>query len=60
MVDVDKTAARKEIEHKATACTNTSCCPPKEPQRRSMPKIGRNDPCPCSSGKKFKKCCGQR
>jgi uncharacterized protein len=25
--------------------------------RRSMPKIGRNDPCPCGSGKKFKQCC---
>ncbi len=24
----------------------------------STPKIGRNDPCPCGSGKKFKKCCG--
>jgi uncharacterized protein len=24
------------------------------------PKAGRNDPCPCGSGKKFKKCCGQR
>ena len=24
-----------------------------------LPKIGRNDPCPCGSGKKFKKCCGQ-
>lgn len=23
------------------------------------PKVGRNDPCPCGSGKKFKKCCGQ-
>lgn len=23
------------------------------------PKIGRNDPCPCGSGKKYKKCCGQ-
>ena len=22
-------------------------------------KIGRNDPCPCSSGKKYKKCCGR-
>ncbi|MBQ7721705.1 MAG: SEC-C domain-containing protein, partial [Kiritimatiellae bacterium] len=21
-------------------------------------KVGRNDPCPCGSGKKFKKCCG--
>ncbi|MBI3602386.1 MAG: preprotein translocase subunit SecA [Candidatus Omnitrophica bacterium] len=26
---------------------------------RSGPKVGRNDPCPCGSGKKFKKCCGQ-
>lgn len=25
---------------------------------RSAPKIGRNDPCPCGSGKKYKKCCG--
>ncbi|WP_240905652.1 SEC-C metal-binding domain-containing protein [Thiorhodococcus mannitoliphagus] len=22
-------------------------------------KVGRNDPCPCGSGKKFKKCCGR-
>jgi uncharacterized protein len=26
--------------------------------RRGTPKIGRNDPCPCGSGKKYKKCCG--
>jgi SEC-C motif-containing protein len=25
---------------------------------RSGPKIGRNEPCPCGSGKKYKKCCG--
>ncbi|MBF0209749.1 MAG: preprotein translocase subunit SecA [Desulfamplus sp.] len=30
----------------------------KEPVKRSEPKIGRNDPCPCGSGKKYKKCCG--
>ena len=24
----------------------------------SGPKVGRNDPCPCGSGKKYKKCCG--
>lgn len=23
-------------------------------------KVGRNDPCPCGSGKKFKKCCGRK
>ena len=26
---------------------------------RGQPKVGRNDPCPCGSGKKFKKCCGR-
>jgi len=30
-----------------------------EPYLRSGPKVGRNDPCPCGSGKKFKKCCGR-
>ena len=29
------------------------------PQRRETPKVGRNDPCPCGSGKKYKKCCGK-
>ncbi|MCX7765566.1 MAG: SEC-C metal-binding domain-containing protein, partial [Candidatus Sumerlaeia bacterium] len=28
------------------------------PVRRQGPKIGRNEPCPCGSGKKYKKCCG--
>jgi preprotein translocase subunit SecA len=26
--------------------------------RRDEPKVGRNDPCPCGSGKKYKKCHG--
>lgn len=25
----------------------------------SLPKVGRNDPCPCGSGKKYKRCCGK-
>ncbi len=29
------------------------------PYRRIQPKVGRNDPCPCGSGKKYKKCCGK-
>ena len=28
------------------------------PVTREAPKVGRNDPCPCGSGRKFKKCCG--
>ena len=27
--------------------------------RRAEPKVGRNDPCPCGSGKKYKHCCGR-
>ncbi len=26
---------------------------------RTGPKVGRNDPCPCGSGKKYKQCCGR-
>ena len=29
-----------------------------EGYRRAEAKVGRNDPCPCGSGKKYKKCCG--
>ena len=29
------------------------------PLKRELPKAGRNDPCPCGSGKKFKSCCGR-
>jgi preprotein translocase subunit SecA len=35
--------------------------PPGEKQKtvvREGEKVGRNDPCPCGSGKKYKKCCG--
>ena len=31
---------------------------PRQPVKRTQAKIGRNDPCPCGSGKKYKKCCG--
>ena len=37
--------------------------PPRERKqetvRRDTPKVGRNDPCPCGSGKKYKHCCGR-
>lgn len=33
--------------------------PVAEPVRHTGPKVGRNDPCPCNSGKKYKKCCGR-
>ena len=31
---------------------------PSAPVRRTGNKVGPNDPCPCGSGKKYKKCCG--
>ncbi|MDR1970532.1 MAG: DnaJ domain-containing protein [Treponema sp.] len=31
---------------------------PEQPVHRAQPKVGRNDPCPCGSGKKYKHCCG--
>ena len=30
-----------------------------QPYERAGPKVGRNDPCPCGSGKKYKRCCGR-
>lgn len=33
---------------------------PKQMDITSTPKAGRNDPCPCGSGKKYKKCCGNK
>jgi preprotein translocase subunit SecA len=32
---------------------------PKPKPQRSGPKVGRNDPCPCGSGRKYKQCCGR-
>jgi preprotein translocase subunit SecA len=33
--------------------------PSPQPIHREGSKVGRNDPCPCGSGKKYKKCCGE-
>lgn len=35
-----------------------AAAPQIETSRRSQPKVGRNQPCTCGSGKKYKKCCG--
>lgn len=39
------------LERRSDAVPTTS------PVRRSEPRVGRNEPCPCGSGKKYKKCC---
>ena len=33
--------------------------PPRAAAAGAQPMVGRNDPCPCGSGKKYKKCCGR-
>ena len=32
---------------------------PQQPVERALPKVGRNDPCPCGCGKKYKHCHGK-
>ncbi len=46
---------RRELEHARMAGAGDSSAPM---QRRTGEKVGRNDPCPCGSGKKYKKCHG--
>lgn len=41
------------------AATKESKADKQETVRRDAPKVGRNDPCPCGSGKKYKNCCGK-
>ena len=53
---------RQNIERKEVAknkVTNDSSEPLKKAPIKSKKKVGRNDPCPCGSGKKYKNCCGK-
>ncbi len=52
-----KEIARRSVPRLASV-SRRSDLRPREPAAVSG-RIGRNDPCPCGSGKKFKKCCGQ-
>lgn len=49
---------RKPQEKELVFSGSGSAASKKAPSRRDPKKVGRNDPCPCGSGKKFKKCCG--
>jgi len=48
----DKTKASDVVSQAAEDLT-------KQKPKRTGPKVGRNDPCPCGSGKKYKHCCGK-
>jgi preprotein translocase subunit SecA len=50
------TPKREKVAEPVTASHGDSG--PRKPAVRSTARVGRNDPCPCGSGKKYKKCCG--
>ena len=49
-------AAKAEQARRAQAAQAQASAAPQAPLRREGPKVGPNDPCPCGSGKKYKKC----
>jgi preprotein translocase subunit SecA len=54
---VSETVAQAQDMQQAAEQTQGEGARPKTIVRET-PKVGRNDPCPCGSGKKYKKCCG--
>ena len=56
-IRVEQKVEREEVA-KVTG-TNKDDSSVKEPVKRKSAKIGRNDPCPCGSGLKYKQCCGK-
>nr|MDQ3297601.1 SEC-C metal-binding domain-containing protein [Myxococcota bacterium] len=59
--DADPTAQphAKQARGRAAQRSGDGDAAKAEPVRRDRPKVGRNDPCPCGSGKKYKKCHGK-
>ena len=55
--EVKQNIERKEVSKKKITNESEPEAPKKKPKRVS--KIGRNDPCPCGSGRKYKQCCGK-
>ncbi len=53
-----KKNARRMVESGGGEAQDAAADDTAQPQRREGPKVGRNDPCPCGSGKKYKKCHG--
>ena len=55
-----RAAAQPNMPKEAPSAQSVSSDAKPEPVRRETPKIGRNDLCPCGSGKKYKNCCGRQ
>ncbi len=61
LVEVEREEEVEEIRHKQKQdyiLSRGEDLPEAQTMKRDGQKIGRNDPCPCGSGKKYKKCCG--
>jgi preprotein translocase subunit SecA len=63
---VGSSAAAQEVRAERAAMANEESPPATEVKEEKVativnegPKVGRNDPCPCGSGKKYKQCCGR-
>ncbi|MEJ2109359.1 MAG: preprotein translocase subunit SecA [Acidobacteriota bacterium] len=50
--------ARRKAQEDRELVFSSGDSAPAAPKTRTAKKVGRNDPCPCGSGKKYKKCCG--
>jgi preprotein translocase subunit SecA len=50
---------RQPEERQLVYSGGDSAAPKRQPAKRDQKKVGRNAPCPCGSGKKFKLCCGR-
>ncbi len=58
-VDNEK-EVKKWLQKHPEVAQGGSPLPKPQTYKREAPKVGRNDPCPCGSGKKYKKCCGEK
>ncbi len=56
-VDMERLERRRRVEQQHMVLSRGESEDRKKPVKREQ-KVGRNDPCPCGSGKKYKKCCG--
>ncbi len=65
--EAEKEALAREFRHREESSGELSYSgggedearPAKGTPAKAAPRVGRNDPCPCGSGKKYKKCCGR-
>ena len=51
---------REKVAKETGTAAATKSAVKKQPVRTAAKKVGPNDPCPCGSGKKYKKCCMQK